>query len=205
MLALPSCLVVHIGTFFPASMKWIMICKRMYIHREHLMHLFLPKYACLSRFVRDVCIHGYITLLQKMDLRQLDCCDFKLIIDRDHVSCFPVILECVKRKDWYGSIVLDYAMIHGKLNAVQYFVEHGIPWTNACMYFAAEYGHVSCLEYAYFNKCPDKPKGWNNLYTAVRNGHVDCVVFLLLHDWPYDPNKLLMETIPRDDLDLFIF
>lgn len=73
------------------------------------------------------------------------------------------------------------ASMNGQLEILQYLHESGYRWNIGTCIHAAQYNHLSCLEYAHKHECP-----WDGRVYYVSMNHFDIIKYLIENNCPFD-------------------
>lgn len=87
--------------------------------------------------------------------------------------------------DQMGDTITDLAAQYGHLSILQYAHKHHIPWGKITCANAFAYGHLDCLRFAYECGCPWGENTWHYWY-AIRVVHCpECVAYAYQNNCPH--------------------
>lgn len=109
-----------------------------------------------------------------------------------HLSCFDhlyrqigVQVSDLNLSEQMGDTLTDLAAQYGHLSILQYAYEHNIPWGKITCANAFAYGHIDCLRFAYEHGCPWGENTWHYWY-AIRVVHSpECVGYAYNNHCPH--------------------
>ncbi len=101
-----------------------------------------------------------------------------------------------------GKCIMQFAARWGHLECLKYAYGTGQPWDKIVTLCATQYGHLECLKFANENGCP-----WNDMTFefAAFNGYIDCLKYAYYNGAPYSIGYALIFAAQNNCLECLNF